>query len=68
MEDRELSRVIAIALQGLEAEGELVITSASIEPLANRIADAVLTVVPNTSLSDLELLGGRRLILHAVSD
>ena len=68
MEDRELSRVIATALHELEVEGEIVITSPGVEPLANRIADAVLTIVPHTGLSQLELLGLRSLVLHAVAD
>ena len=68
MEDRELSRVIARALHELETQDELVIAAPGIEPLADRIADAVLAVVPNSGLSQLELLGVRSLILHAVSD
>jgi hypothetical protein len=68
MEDRDLSRVIAAALHKLETEGELVVTCPSIEPLADRVAAAVLAVVPNTGLSQFELLGVRSLILHAVSD
>ena len=68
MVDRELSRVIATALHELELDGEIVITSPGIEPLADRIAGAVLGVVPNTGLQTLELVGVRSLNLHAVSD
>jgi len=68
MEDQQLSRVIGAALHQLEGEGEIVITSPSVEPLADRVAAAVLTVVPHTGLSHLELLGLRSLVVHAVSD
>ncbi|WP_404479106.1 hypothetical protein [Novosphingobium sp. BL-52-GroH] len=68
MDDQYLSRTIAIAVGGLEEEGELVVTSSSVEPIANKLAEAVLSVVPHTSLSLEELVGVRCLILHAISD
>jgi hypothetical protein len=68
VKDEELSRVIGMTVGALEREGELVITCPSIELIADRIAEAALDVVPNTSLSLLELLGVRSLILHAISD
>ncbi len=68
MEEPELSRVIGMVLHALEVEGEVVITSPGIDPLADRIAEAVLTVVPNTGLTHSELLGVRSLVLHAVWD
>ncbi|MBZ9648777.1 hypothetical protein K9B33_14600 [Sphingobium sp. 3R8] len=68
MKDEKLSRVIAMTLGALERDGELVVTCPSIEPIADRIAEAALDVVPNTSLSFLELVGVRGLILHAISD
>lgn len=68
MEDQQLSRVIGATLQELEIEGEIVITSPGVEPLADRVAAAVLTVVPHTGPSHLELLGLRSLVLHAVRD
>ena len=68
MQDKTLSKAIAMALGELERDGDLVITSPSIEPVADRIAQAVLAVVPNTALSHLELLGVRSLVLHAISD
>jgi hypothetical protein len=66
MDDQRLSRSIATALGDLEREGELVITSSSVERVADRIAEAALGVVPNTSLSLEELVGVRSLILHAI--
>ncbi|GBD49783.1 hypothetical protein [Methylopila sp. Yamaguchi] len=57
-----------MALGELERDGDLAIMSLSIEPIADRISQAVLSVVPNTKLSHLELLGIRSLILHAISD
>lgn len=66
MEDQQLSRAIAMALGDLEREGELVITCASIQLIADRVAEAVLAVVPNTSLSLNELSGVRSLIFHAI--
>lgn len=68
MQDKLLSKTIAMALGELERDGDLVITSPSIEPVADRMAQAVLAVVPNTALSHLELLGVRSLVLHAISD
>ena len=68
MQDQLLSKTIAMALDELERDGDLVITSPSVEPIADRIAQAALSVVPSTELSHLELLGVRSLILHAVSD
>ena len=68
MGDQQLSNVFGAALQELEVEGEIVITSPGVKPLADRVAAAVLTVVPHTGLSQLELLGLRSLVLHAVSD
>jgi hypothetical protein len=66
VEDRTLSNAIATALYQLEVDGELVVTSSSIQLLADRIAEAVYSVVPHTELSLLELIGVRSLILHAV--
>ncbi|MAX15171.1 hypothetical protein [uncultured Sphingobium sp.] len=68
MQDKLLSKTVAIALGELECDGDLVITFPSIEPVADRIVEAVLAVVPNTALSHLELLGVRGLVLHAISD
>lgn len=65
MEDQQLSRAIAMTIGDLEREGELVITNPSVQLIADRIAEAVLAVVPNTSLSLDELSGIRSLILHA---
>jgi hypothetical protein len=67
MHDQLLSRAIAAALHDLDRDGDLVITSPHIEPIADRIAEAALSVVPSTTLS-LELLGVRSLILHAISN
>lgn len=68
MDDEKLSLSIAMELSRLESEGEIVVTCPSVEPLADRIASKVLEIVPNTGLSQIELLGVRSLILHAVSD
>lgn len=68
MDDEKLSLSIAMELSRLESEGEIVVTCPSVEPLADRIATKVLEIVPNTGLSQIELLGVRSLILHAVSD
>ena len=68
MEDQKLSQLIARAIHELEQEDELVVTCPSIDALAGRISEAVLGVVPDTGLTQLELLGVRSLILHAVSD
>jgi hypothetical protein len=46
----------------------MVITCPSIQLIANRVAEAVLAVVPNTSLSLNELSGVRSLIFQAISD
>lgn len=68
MRDRILSETIASVLGELERDGDLVITSSTLGPVVERIVEAVLGVVPKTSLSQLELLGVRSLILHAISD
>ena len=68
MQDKLLSKTVAMALGELELDGDLVITFPSIEPVADRIVEAVLAVVPNTALSHLELLGIRGLVPHAISD
>lgn len=68
MDDQHLSRTIATALSELEKDDELIITSTSIERVADRIAEAVIGVVPNTGLSAQELYGVRSLIFHAVHD
>lgn len=68
MDDQQLSRTIATVLGDLEREGEIVITCPSIQLIADRVAEAVLTVVPNTSLSVDELSGVRSLIFHAIWD
>jgi hypothetical protein len=68
MQDQLLSKTVAMALGELERDGDLVITSPSIEPIADRITQAALAVVPSTALSHLELLGVRSLILHAISN
>lgn len=52
----------------LDRDVDLVITSPSIESVADRIAQAALSVVPNTALSHLEMLSVRSLVLHAISD
>ena len=66
MEDQQLSRVIANTLGDLERDGELMITCPSIQIIADRVAEAVRAVVPNTSLSLDELSGVRSLIFHAI--
>ena len=68
MEDQILNRVMMSALYELEREGEIVLATTRVEALANRIAAAVLEVVPNTGLSRDELIGLRMLIYHAASD
>ena len=68
MTDQQLSRAMTNALGELERDGEIVVTSASIEPLANRLAEAALNVVPSTDLSLDEIVGVRSLILHAISN
>lgn len=68
MIDQQLSRAMANALIELERDGDIVITSPSIEPLADRLAEAALNVVPSTDLSFDELVGVRSLILHAISN
>jgi hypothetical protein len=68
MQDKLLSKTNAMALGELERDGDLVISSSSVEPVADRIAQAVLAVVPNTALSHLELLSVRSLVLHSISD
>ncbi len=68
MIDKMLSHVMATALSELERNGEIVVTSPSIEPLADRLAEAALNVVPKTDLSFGELVGVRSLILHAISN
>jgi hypothetical protein len=68
MDDKELHSTIAAELARLERGGEIVITCPSVGPLAERVATAVLGVVPNTGLSPAELYGVRSLILHAISD
>jgi len=66
--DQYLSRTLAITIGELERDGDLVVTSPNIDPLADRLAQAALGVVPNTSLSFNEMVGIRSLILHAVAD
>ncbi|WP_245662027.1 hypothetical protein [Sphingomonas pruni] len=66
--DQQLSRAMAMAVSELERDGEIVVTSPSIEPLADRLAEAALNVVPSTSLSFGELVGVRSLILHAIAN
>ncbi|WP_058715369.1 hypothetical protein [Sphingomonas sanguinis] len=59
---------MADAVSELERDGEILVTSPSIEPLADRLAEAALNVVPGTNLSFDELVGVRSLILHAISN
>jgi hypothetical protein len=59
---------MAMALIDLEREGEIVVISPSVDPLADRLAETALGVVPSTALSFGELVGVRSLILHAISD
>src|SRR5262245_61298718 len=66
MHDQLLSSTVAAALRDLDRDGDLVITSPNIEPIADRIAEAALSVVPSTTLSPDELAGVRSLILHAI--
>lgn len=68
MADRYLSQAMAAAVSKLERDGELVVTSSSIELIADRLAETALGVVPHTSLSLVEMGGIRSLILHAISD
>jgi hypothetical protein len=68
MDDQLLSRTIMAALGELEKDDELIIISTTIERVADRIAEAVLGVVPNTGLSAQDLYGIRSLIFHAVHD
>ena len=68
MSDEHLSRTLAMTIGELERDGDLVVTSPSIAPLADRLAEAALGVVPNTGLSLTEMVGVRSLILHAVAD
>jgi hypothetical protein len=66
--DQQLSRAMAKAVSELERDGEIVVTSPSIQPLADRLAEAALDVVPSSDLSFGELVGVRSLILHAISN
>lgn len=68
MIDQQLSRAMAKAVSELERDGEIVVTSPSIQPLADRLAEAALDVVPSSYLSFGELVGVRSLILHAISN
>jgi|GEM_PF-863195 len=66
--DEHLSQTLATTIGELERDGELVVTSPSIAPLADRLAEAALGVVSSTGLSTTEMVGVRSLILHAVAD
>ena len=68
MIDQQLSRAMARAVSELERDGEIVVTSPSIQPLADRLAEVALDVVPSSDLSFGELVGVRSLILHAISN
>ena len=66
MQDKLLSKAIATALVELERDGNLVVTSSYSDLVADRIAKAALSVVPNTNLSLTELTGVRNLIFQAI--
>lgn len=68
MEDETLRGVLSNELATLEREGEIVICSSSNVPIVKRLVQAALSVVPNTGLTDLEMIGIRRLLLHAISN
>lgn len=66
MTDLLLEKVIADEIGKLEIDEEIVVCSTSPNRAARRIGDAVLGVVPQTSLTTSELWAVRSLILHAI--
>jgi hypothetical protein len=66
MRDTRLQDVIEAVLHQLEADGEIVLCSPAPRLAVQRLTDAVLDVVPSTSLSPEEMGSIRALILEAV--
>jgi hypothetical protein len=67
MNDPILESAIAAELGRLEADSEIVVCTTSPLRLAKRLHDAVRGVVPDTGLTQQELLAVRSLIFHAVN-
>jgi hypothetical protein len=66
--DPRLEHTLAVALNELERDEEIVICTASPERVVRRLRDAALEVTPNTGLTSDELTGLRQLVLHAIAD
>lgn len=64
-EDPFLYQTIAKALSQLEAEGEIVVCTASPQRIVKRLSEAVLNVVPRTGLNLSELQNLKSLLYYA---
>lgn len=68
VKDEALWKAISIVLDVLEKDEEIVICSSSNIGAIKEIYEAVVSVVPKSDLTDLELYGVRSLILEAIED
>lgn len=68
MTDQPLLEALEAVLGELEASGEIVICRTDSTVSARRLHDAILDVVPDSSLSAQELSGLRSLAFHAIHD
>ena len=66
--DPILDRAVTVALQQLEADGEIVVCTASPNRVVERLSGAVLDVVPSTGLTASEMAGLRLLVLQATGN
>ena len=64
--DPLLDRTIAETLGQLEAEGEILVCTASPQRIVKRLSEAILEIAPNTGLTPSELSGLKALIVHYV--
>ena len=66
--DENLWHAINIALNHLEKNEEIVVCSANFNRATDSIYEAVLQIVPQTTLTEIELSGLRALTLEAIDD
>jgi len=62
-----LDQALVKGLEQIEADGDIVICTASPRQIVERLSETVLDVMPNTGLTQAELAGLRALVLLAAS-
>lgn len=68
IQDHALWKVIAKVMTAMEQDENIMVLSSSNVSVINRIYEAVVTTVPRSDLSDVELHGVRSLVLEAIED